>query len=98
MITIRMARAIAITLWLLGLLILWWNFAFGSQFGAGNLFGTAVFGSGSTTTSVVVPNNQGIIGGGIVKLPPELRKDEPDVIFFDKLMLQEEREWEESLD
>ena len=99
MITIRMVRAIAITLWLMGLLILWWNFALGSQFGTGNVFGTAIFGAGTTTTAAYTPPTmRGIIGGGIVKLPPEFRKELPDVIFFDKLMLQEEREWEESLD
>ena len=91
----RILRVVGIILWIIGLFV-FARVAYTSQFGAGNLFGTAVFGSGSTTTSTVLPGIQQkhIIGGGIVMLPPQLTIDDPKVMLFDKLILQEDSEWE----
>jgi len=95
----RYGIIIGILLWVTGIIIMV-QFAYSSQFGAGNIFGTAIFGAGSTTTSAYAPGYHRtiIIGGGLVKLMPAEIDNKYDVIMFDKLMLQEEEEWERLLD
>ena len=95
----RWAKLIGIILWVTGLLVIV-QFAYSSQFGTGNVFGTAIFGAGSTTTSEYTPGYHRtiIIGGGLVKLMPAEIDNKYDVIMFDKLMLQEEEEWKRLLD
>ena len=95
----RYGIIIGILLWVTGIIIMV-QFAYSSQFGAGNIFGTAIFGAGSTTTSAYAPGYHRtiIIGGGLVKTFPEDFEKGEDVIYYDKLMLQEEEEWERLLD
>ena len=94
-------KKIALVLWLISLLIIG-KVLYASQFGAGNVFGTASFGSGITTTSTILPGIQQkiIIGGGIVSLDKKYRKEKPpEYMLYDKLLLEEEEEkWQELQD
>lgn len=84
--------------WIAGLSLLF-KFAYGATFGT-DTFGTGLFGTGTSTTSTYAPGYHRtiIIGGGLVKLMPGEIENKYDVILFDKLMLQEEEEWERLLD